>query len=84
MVIGLRNYVPISSFSLLNNEGDQITGQNEITSDFNRPIQQPNYFPSDFSEFVNIYSFVFGIEDHGAINLILNGSKNRLLSIYHI
>jgi hypothetical protein len=72
----LRNYSPVASFRLLNNEGDDLTGQNLITSDFNRYVQQLGYFPSNYSDYANIYSFVFSIDDHAPVNLILNGSKS--------
>jgi len=71
----LRDYAPIASFNYYNNEGDQLLGQNDISSDFNRLIMQPNYFPSGFSENNNIFTGVFPIEDSAPIHLIMNGSK---------
>jgi len=70
-----RNYAPITNFRLLNNEGDEISGQNLIYSNFNKLIQQPNYFPSYFSEYKNIYSFVFSIEDSAPVHLLMSGQK---------
>lgn len=71
----LRNYAPISTFRYLNNEGDELTGQNLIYSDFNKYVMQHNYFPSNFSENNNIYSFVFSIEDSAPMHLVMNAQK---------
>ena len=71
----VKKYTPIVSFKLLNNEGDELTGQNVITSDFNKSIMQVNYFPGIYSEYANIYSFVFSIEDSAPIHLLMNGQK---------
>lgn len=73
---GYRKFAPISSFSLLNNEGDEISGQQDITSDFNRFILQSEYYPSSYSYDYPVYSYVFGADDHGPMSFIYHGERH--------
>lgn len=71
-----RKFAPISSFSIVNNEGDEISGQQDITSDFNRMILQSEYFPSSYSYDNFVYSYVFGADDHGPMSFLYHGERH--------
>ena len=70
-----KKFYPITHFTILNNEGDQISGQQMIRSEYNRNIQQLGYFPGRYGQFAPIYTYVFAVDDSAPVHFLMNGQK---------
>lgn len=58
---------PISEFQFYNSQGDQLCGQPNVSGDRNLSVQSTSYYPSKYTAYRNLYSYVFSAEDAGSI-----------------
>lgn len=71
----LGNPVPISSFQVLNNAGEPITGMQVVESLYNRSVQQSQWFKGRASRRNQKLAYLWAKHADGARDLIMYGRK---------